>query len=182
MNTYSNGIYREGPVLVLGGDGFCGWPTSLYLSQRGYDVIIVDNLSRRKIDVELGCQSLTPIATIEKRLSAWQEVTGQRIGFANIDIAADYEQLRTLLAETKPQAVVHFAEQRAAPYSMKSSCHKRYTVNNNTNGTHNLLCAIVETGLDVHLGPLRDHGRLWVWHGRHGHSRRLFGRKGPCAG
>lgn len=148
----------NGHILVLGGDGFCGWPTSLHLSNLGYEVTIVDNLSRRKIDVELGCQSLTPIATIEKRLDTWEALTGKRIGYCNIDLAEEYEQMVDLLTEINPKAVVHFAEQRAAPYSMKTPKHKRYTVNNNTNATHNLLCAIVETGLDIHLVHLGTMG------------------------
>lgn len=148
----------EGTVLVLGGDGFCGWPTSLHLSQLGYDVTIVDNLSRRKIDVELGCQSLTPIATIEQRLETWRQVSGREIDFHALNIAEDYHPLRALIAAKKPRAIVHFAEQRAAPYSMKSARHKRYTVDNNINGTHNLLCALVETGLDVHLVHLGTMG------------------------
>ena len=105
----------DGHILVAGGDGFCGWPTSLYLSELGYDVTIVDNLSRRKIDIELGTQSLTPIATTEQRLQTWQEVTGKRIGFHAINIAEEYHLLRDLIAETRPTAIVHFAEQRAAP-------------------------------------------------------------------
>ncbi|MCB0085064.1 MAG: GDP-mannose 4,6-dehydratase, partial [Caldilineaceae bacterium] len=131
----------KGNVVVLGGDGFCGWPTTLRLSQEGYDVTIVDNLSRRKIDVELGCRSLTPIETPENRLAAWKNATGKTLNFVNINIAEDYNDLRDLLADIKPKAIVHFAEQRAAPYSMKSPKHKRYTVDNNVNGTHNLLCA-----------------------------------------
>lgn len=102
-------------VFVLGGDGFCGWPTSLYLSQRGYDVTIIDNLSRRKIDIELGVQSLTPIATIEQRLAAWKGVTGKQIDFHDIDIAENYHRLLTLIREEDPDVIIHFAEQRAAP-------------------------------------------------------------------
>lgn len=145
-------------VLVLGGDGFCGWPTSLRLSEAGYDVTIVDNLSRRKIDVELECESLTPIKPIGQRLEAWRSSTGREIKFRRLDVAADYAELAQLVAETKPRAIVHFAEQRAAPYSMKSPAHKRYTVNNNVSGTHNVLCAIAESGLDVHLVHLGTMG------------------------
>ena len=148
----------KGNIIVLGGDGFCGWPTTLRLSREGYNVTIIDNLSRRKIDVELGCQSLTPIETPERRLAAWQEVTGQTIHFRNIDIAQEYNELRDAIAEIQPKAIVHFGEQRAAPYSMKSPKHKRYTVDNNINGTHNVLCAIVETGLDIHLVHLGTMG------------------------
>ena len=103
-------------VLVLGGDGFCGWPTSLYLSDSGHDVTIVDNLSRRKIDIELEVESLTPIRPIGERLRVWKEVSGREIGFVNIDIAAQYARLVDVLLATRPDAIVHFAEQRAAPY------------------------------------------------------------------
>ena len=145
-------------IIVLGGDGFCGWPTSLRLSSAGYDVLIVDNLSRRKIDVELGCESLTPIQPIERRLRTWRELTGRTIDFHNLNIAEDYNELEYLINTVRPKAIVHFAEQRAAPYSMKSPRHKRYTVDNNINGTHNVLCAIVESGLDVHLVHLGTMG------------------------
>ncbi|MGO0575372.1 NAD-dependent epimerase/dehydratase family protein [Ornithinimicrobium panacihumi] len=145
-------------ILVLGGDGFCGWPASLHLSDLGHDVTIVDNLSRRRIDEELGAQSLTPISSPQERVAAWQEVSGRTIEFVELDVAQDYDALRDLLGTQRPDAVVHFAEQRAAPYSMKSPAHKRYTVDNNTNATHNLLCALVETGLDAHLVHLGTMG------------------------
>ena len=145
-------------ILVLGGDGFCGWPTSLRLSTEGYEVVIVDNLSRRKIDVELGCQSLTPIQPIDRRLQTWQQLTGKQIDYRSLNIAEDYQELERLIQEVRPKAIVHFAEQRAAPYSMKSPRHKRYTVDNNINGTHNVLCAIVESGLDIHLVHLGTMG------------------------
>ena len=149
-------------IIVFGGDGFCGWPTSLRLSRRGHAVTIVDNLSRRKIDAELGCSSLTPIADISERISRWEELTGSRIEYCNFDIAQQYDQLLALLEEIRPDTVVHFAEQRAAPYSMKSSRNKRYTVDNNINGTNNLLAAIVESNLldthVVHLGTMGVYG------------------------
>mgnify|MGYP000976183587 CR=1 FL=1 len=104
-------------VIVFGGDGFCGWPTALHLSQLGHNVTIVDNLSRRRIDIELGVESLTPIFSIEERLRAWREVTGREISFCQLDIAQDYDSLCELLNTINPDAVVHFAEQRAAPYS-----------------------------------------------------------------
>lgn len=107
-------------VIVLGGDGFCGWPTSLYLSDQGHDVVIVDNLSRRKIDLDLGCDSLTPISSPETRVQAWKEVTGKDISFHNIDVAKEYDLLVQLIKEEQPDSIVHFAEQRAAPYSQKN--------------------------------------------------------------
>lgn len=145
-------------IAILGGDGFCGWPASLFLSDRGHEIAIVDNLSRRAIDAELGAESLTPIASIEERLAAWKEVSGKDISFANIDIAQDYAGFVEFLRSFAPDAVVHFAEQRAAPYSMKNPTTKRYTVDNNINATHNLLAAVVETGLDIHVIHLGTMG------------------------
>lgn len=145
-------------VIVLGGDGFCGWPTSLHLSNVGMDITIVDNLSRRNIDNELEVSSLTPIQPIRRRLEAWHEVSGKRIKFVNIDVADNYHRLLTLFEKNRPDAVIHFAEQRAAPYSMKSSWHKRYTVANNIQATHNVLAAIVESGCNAHLVHLGTMG------------------------
>lgn len=145
-------------VLILGGDGFCGWPSALHLSMQGHEVAIVDNLSRRNIDNELELCSLTPIQPLSIRLQAWRELTGKAIAFHRLDVAEEYDRLLHLLGELRPAAVVHFAEQRAAPYSMKSSRHKRYTVNNNLNATNNILSAIVESGLDIHLVHLGTMG------------------------
>ena len=151
---------RQVPVkiAVLGGDGFCGWPASLHLSDLGHEVTIVDNLSRRRIDGELGAESLTPISPIDERLAAWLEASGKQIGFENIDVAHDYDALLAFLKDFQPDTVIHFAEQRAAPYSMKSPRNKRYTVDNNVNATHNLLAAIVETGQDIHVVHLGTMG------------------------
>jgi len=146
-------------VLVLGGDGFCGWPTALFLSEIGHDVVVVDNLSRRKIDVELEADSLTPIQSMSERLAAWKGVSGGReIRFEYMDVAEEYDRLVALLLRERPDAIVHFAEQRAAPYSMKSAAHKRYTIDNNVNGSHNVLAAVVESGLDIHLVHLGTMG------------------------
>ncbi|WP_444956875.1 NAD-dependent epimerase/dehydratase family protein [Microbulbifer sp. ZKSA002] len=145
-------------VLILGGDGFCGWPTSLHLSEVGYEVIIVDNLSRRKIDIELEVDSLTPIRHLSERLRVWREVSGMSIRHIYINLGQDFERLVTLLKEEKPDAIVHFAEQRAAPYSMKSVRHRRYTLDNNLNATNDVLAAIVESGLDIHLIHLGTMG------------------------
>ena len=144
-------------IVVLGGDGFCGWPTALHLSSLGHEVVIVDDLSRRRIDDELGVQSLTPIRPIEERLSAWREVSGEEIRFIEADVTG-FDTILGLLSAERPHCVVHFAEQRAAPYSMKSAGHKNYTVANNVTATHNLLNAIVETGGEVHLVHLGTMG------------------------
>ena len=145
-------------VFILGGDGFCGWATALHLSSLGHEIVIIDNLSRRTIDIELETDSLTPIASISARLKAWKEVSDKDIRFVRLDIAKQYQLLLDLIEKEKPQAVVHFAEQRAAPYSMKGSQQKRYTVDNNLNATHNVLCAIVESKQDVHLIHLGTMG------------------------
>ena len=145
-------------IVVLGGDGFCGWPTSLHLSARGHDVTIVDNLSRRKIDVELEVESLTPIRPLTERLAVWEEATGNHINLQTFTVGEHYHRLLRLIEDEQPDVVIHFAEQRAAPYSMKSSAHKRYTVNNNLNATNDALAAIVESGQDVHLVHLGTMG------------------------
>jgi len=145
-------------VIVLGGDGFCGWPTALHLSKIGHDVVIVDNLSRRHIDTELEASSLTPIRPLGERVRAWKEVTGKDIRFETFTVGEHYHRMLSLIQDVKPDAIVHFAEQRAAPYSMKSASHKRYTVNNNLNATNDVCAAIVESGLDVHLVHLGTMG------------------------
>ncbi len=157
----TNGTDKEGNkmrVLILGGDGFCGWPTALHLSAQGHEVAIVDNLSRREIDIELEVSSLTPIRFIGERLRAWEEVSGKSIAFHDIDVAVNYQRLLDLLEDWQPDALVHFAEQRAAPYSMKTSRHKRYTVSNNLNATNNVLAAVVESGRDIHVVHLGTMG------------------------
>ncbi len=145
-------------VLILGGDGFCGWPTALHLSANGHDVTIIDNLSRRNIDNELEVGSLTPIRFMSERLDAWKEISGREIAFERIDVAKEYGALLALIKSFAPDTIVHFAEQRAAPYSMKSAWHKRYTVDNNLNATNNVLAAIVESGVDAHLVHLGTMG------------------------
>lgn len=145
-------------IIILGGDGFCGWPTALHLSNLGHDITIVDNLSRRNIDNELEVDSLTPIRHPRHRIAAWKELTGKTIEFHNFTIGNQYHRLLILIEEQKPQAIVHFAEQRAAPYSMKSAMHKRCTVRNNLCATHDVCVAIVESGVDAHLVHLGTMG------------------------
>lgn len=144
-------------VLVTGGDGFCGWPTSLHLANCGHQVHIVDNLSRRMIDVEMSSDSLTPISPIEDRISAANEVVGN-IEFTLMDVANESGRLKQLLFEWKPDAVIHFGEQRAAPHSMIDEKHRRYSVDNNVTGTHNLCSAIVEVDKNIHLIHLGTMG------------------------
>jgi len=145
-------------VIVAGGDGFCGWPTALHLSRRGYHVVLVDNLYRRKIDQELGVPSLTPILSIEERLKAWEELTGKVIPFYNMDLSTDYDEFVELIKREKPDAIVDFAKIRSAPYSMKTSKHKIETVRNNLGSAQVILAAIVDSGMDIHLVHLGTMG------------------------
>src|ERR671932_1667211 len=147
-------------VLVLGGDGYCGWPTSLHLSEIGHEVIIVDNFVRRSIDHELGATSLTPIADPKERINAWQELSGQTIALEYGDLL-DWEFLSEVIKHHEPEAMVHFAEQRAAPYSMIDRRHAIYTQHNNVIGTLNVLFAINEFAPECHLiklGTMGEYG------------------------
>ena len=147
-------------VMVLGGDGYCGWPTSLHLSEAGHEVVIVDNFVRRTIDQELGAQSLTPIAEPKERVKAWQEVSGQTIALEYGDLL-DWEFVSEIMQRHEPEAIVHFAEQRAAPYSMIDRRHALYTQHNNVIGTLNILFAINEFAPECHLiklGTMGEYG------------------------
>ncbi len=144
-------------ILVLGGDGYCGWPTALHLSDAGHDIVIVDNFSRRQIDEELGARSLTPIAGLTERLRAWHDVTGRPIGL-EVGGLLDWEFLSGVFRRHDPEAVVHFAEQRSAPYSMIDRQHAVYTQHNNVIGTLNVLFAIRELATDCHLVKLGTMG------------------------
>src|ERR671916_1346212 len=148
---------RTMKILVLGGDGYCGWPTSLHLSEAGHEVVIVDNFVRRTIDQELGAQSLTPIAEPKERVKAWQEVSSQTIGLEYGDLL-DWEFVSEIMQRHQPEAIVHFAEQRAAPYSMIDREHAVYTQHNNVVGTLNLMYAVAETNPDIHLVKLGTMG------------------------
>jgi UDP-sulfoquinovose synthase len=147
-------------IIVAGGDGFCGWPTALYLSKQGHDVSIIDNMVRRKMDNELHSNSLTPIATLEERVAKWKELTGKEIRIYDGDMT-HYDFLRQVLKQEKPDAFVHFAEQRAAPYSMIDREHAVYTQTNNVTGTLNVLYGIKEFVPDCHLiklGTMGEYG------------------------
>jgi UDP-sulfoquinovose synthase len=144
-------------VCVLGGDGYCGWATALYLSRKGHRVAIVDNFARRQWDFELGVQTLTPIRTMPERLRVWKELTGETIELLTGDVA-DYEFMSSVIQSFEPDAVVHFAEQRAAPYSMIDRKHAVFTQVNNVVGTLNLLFALREFRPDCHLVKLGTMG------------------------
>ncbi|MEH1894552.1 MAG: NAD-dependent epimerase/dehydratase family protein [Nostoc sp.] len=144
-------------VLVIGGDGYCGWATALYLSNRGYEVGILDSLVRRHWDTELGVETLTPIALIQQRLQRWQDLTGKSIDLFIGDIT-NYEFLSKTLHQFQPNALVHFGEQRSAPFSMIDREHAVLTQVNNVVGTLNLLYAMREDFPDCHLVKLGTMG------------------------
>jgi UDP-sulfoquinovose synthase len=144
-------------ILVLGGDGYCGWATALHLSRRGHAVAIADSFARRQWDRDLGVQTLTPIRSLSERLSIWRELTGLTIDHYTGDVC-DHEFLSRVVRHVEPEAVVHFAEQRAAPYSMIDRQHAVFTQVNNVVGTLNLLFAIRELAPDCHLVKLGTMG------------------------
>lgn len=144
-------------ICILGGDGYCGWATALYLSRKGHSVAIVDNFARRQWDFELGAQTLTPILPLTDRLRAWQELTGKSIRLFAGDVN-DYEFLADMIKSFEPDAIVHFAEQRSAPYSMIDRKHAVFTQVTNVVGTLNVLFAIRELRPDCHLVKLGTMG------------------------
>jgi len=144
-------------VMVLGGDGYLGWPTALHLSARGHDVTVVDNLVRREYDTELGTSSLVPISDFESRAARWLELSGREIGVVVGDLT-NFEFLEASLQASSPEAIVHFGEQRSAPYSMIDRSHAVYTQVNNVVGNLNLLFAIGELDPSIHLVKLGTMG------------------------
>jgi UDP-sulfoquinovose synthase len=147
-------------VLVIGGDGYCGWATALHLSERGYEVGILDSLIRRHWDATIGVETLTPIAPIGRRIERWQQLTGRRIDLFLGD-TTDYPFLESTIQRFAPQAIVHFGEQRSAPYSMIDRQHAVETQMNNVVGTLNLLYAMHDHCPDCHLvklGTMCEYG------------------------
>lgn len=144
-------------ILIVGGDGFCGWPVSLELCSRGHGVVIADNFSRRKIDEELGTNSITNIRTLQQRLETAKNIIGT-IEFEHIDISREYDRLVSIITQYSIDTIIHFGELKSAPYSMIDSYHMRINVDNNVNGTTNILTAITETNPDIHLIHLGTMG------------------------
>jgi UDP-sulfoquinovose synthase len=144
-------------VLVLGGDGYLGWPTALHLSKAGHEVAVADNFARRGYDFEMGVDSLVPIETLQTRVATWQELTGKRIGVYIGDLC-DADFTYQMVRDFAPDAIVHYAEQRAAPYSMVDRRHAVYTQTNNVVGNLNVLYAIAEVNPEIHLVKLGTMG------------------------
>ncbi len=144
-------------IAVLGGDGYCGWATALYLSKKGHQVAIVDNFVRRQWDFDLGVQTLTPIRSLHERLKVWKDLTGKTIEVFVGDMT-DYPFLSSHIRDFEPDTIIHFAEQRSAPYSMIDREHATFTQVNNLVGTLNLLFALREINSDCHLVKLGTMG------------------------
>ena len=144
-------------ILVLGADGYLGWPTALHLSAAGHQVAVSDNYVRRVYDEELGASSLVPIATMDERVAAWKQITGAELKVYPGDLC-DASFVHTMVSEYRPDAIVHFAEQRSAPYSMIDQKHAVYTQTNNVVGNLNVLYAIADIDRDIHLVKLGTMG------------------------
>lgn len=144
-------------ILILGGDGYLGWPTALHLSQRGHMVAVADNFARRAWDHELGAESLTPIRSLQERVAVWRELSGAEIKPWIGDLC-DAAFVDELVHSCMPEAVVHFGEQRSAPYSMIDRRHAVFTQVNNVSGTLNLLYALADHAPDCHLVKLGTMG------------------------
>ncbi|MBF0170723.1 MAG: NAD-dependent epimerase/dehydratase family protein [Nitrospinae bacterium] len=147
-------------VLILGGDGYLGWPTAMSMAAKGHDVTVMDNYLRRNIAQETCSEALTPNPNLIDRAKIFEAATGKKIDVV-IGDAADYRVLSALFARTKPECVVHYAEQPSAPYSMKGFDEARLTLNNNLNVTFNVIFAVIEQAPDCHivkLGTMGEYG------------------------
>lgn len=147
-------------VLILGGDGYLGWPTATYMSARGHEVAVVDNMARRGYDSELGAESLVPIASLQERVGIWQALTGKQIA-AHVGDICDYTFFEPIVKSFRPEAIIHYGEQRAAPYSMIDRRHAVYTQTNNVVGNLNVLYAMADHVPDCHLiklGTMGEYG------------------------
>jgi UDP-sulfoquinovose synthase len=175
-------------ILVLGGDGYLGWPTALHLSAAGHEVAVCDNFARRGYDEEMGVESLVPIATLEERIAAWQEVSGKAIKSYVGDLC-DATFVHDMVRDFHPDTIVHYAEQRAAPYSMIDQAHCVYTQTNNVVGTLNVMYAIGDFDRDIHLvklGTMGEYGTPnidieegWIDIEHNGRSDRMLYPKRP---
>jgi UDP-sulfoquinovose synthase len=175
-------------ILVLGGDGYLGWPTALHLSAAGHDVAVADNFARRGYDYEMGVESLVPIESLQTRVGVWRELSGKSVGTYIGDLC-DADFTARMVADAAPDAIVHYAEQRAAPYSMVDRKHAVYTQTNNVVGTLNVLYAIAEINPDIHLvklGTMGEYGTPnidieegWLHVEHNGRSDRVLYPKRP---
>jgi UDP-sulfoquinovose synthase len=144
-------------VLVLGGDGYLGWPTAMAFSAAGHRVAVVDNFAKRQWELEIGVQPLFPIRTLQERIRAWREITGREIELHVGDVT-DYAFVESVVAGFRPDAIVHYGQQPSAPYSMIDVRHATYTQSNNVIGNLNVLFAIRDRSPETHLVKLGTMG------------------------
>ncbi|MCL2542696.1 MAG: NAD-dependent epimerase/dehydratase family protein [Nocardioidaceae bacterium] len=144
-------------ILILGGDGYLGWPTAMHLSARGHEVVVVDNYLRRQMVTEAGSDSLTPVLNLAQRAQAWKEVSGKEIGVHLFDLCA-YEPLNNLIKEFRPESIVHYGQIPSAPYSMQDRIHATFTQTNNIVNNLNVVFSIIENDIDCHLVKLGTMG------------------------
>jgi UDP-sulfoquinovose synthase len=148
-------------ILILGGDGYLGWPTALRFSARGHEVSVVDNFSRRRWHTEHGTASLTPIGELDERIAAWREVSGEQIR-SYVGAVEDGDFLDEVVAETLPEVVVHYGQQASAPFSMLSRERAVETQHANVIGNLNLLFSMRDHVPDAHLvklGTMGEYGQ-----------------------
>jgi UDP-sulfoquinovose synthase len=177
-------------ILVLGGDGYLGWPTAIHLSAAGHEVAVSDNFVRRSYDEELGVDSLIPIATLQERVAAWSELTGNELGTYVGDLC-DAPFVHGMVADFRPDTIVHFGQQRSAPYSMIDQAHAVYTQTNNLVGNLNIVYAIADIDRDIHLvklGTMGEYGTPdidieegWITISHKGRSDRVLYPKRPSS-
>jgi UDP-sulfoquinovose synthase len=144
-------------ILILGGDGYLGWPTALHLSTAGHEVGVADSFARRDWDEELGVDSLVPILSLKERIDRWLELTGTKIPQYIGDLC-DFDFVDSMVRDFDPETIVHYAEQSSAPYSMLDQEHAVFTQTNNVVGTLNVLYAIAGHNRDIHLVKLGTMG------------------------
>lgn len=154
MMLHTRAVVR---ILILGGDGYLGWPQAMYLSSRGYDVAVVDNFAKREWERELGVTPLMPVGSLSERVAAWKELTGRELSVEVGDLT-DYAFVADVMGRFKPEAIVHYGEQPSAPYSMIDVAHATYTQSNNVVGTLNVLFAMRDLAPDAHLVKLGTMG------------------------
>ena len=144
-------------ILILGGDGYLGWPTALHLSAVGHEVAVADNFVRRDWDEELGVESLVPIQPLDERVRLWGELSGKELPQYIGDLC-DGEFVEAMVRDFDPDTIVHYAEQSSAPYSMLDRQHAVFSQMNNVVGTLNVLYAIASHNRDIHLVKLGTMG------------------------
>jgi len=152
--------HEQQRVLILGGDGYLGWPTAMYLSARGHDVAVADNFAKREWEREIGVQPLMLVGSLHERVAAWHEISGRQIEMFVGDLV-NYDFVVSAIREFRPDAVIHYGEQPSAPFSMIDAAHATYTQSNNVVGTLNVLFALRDVAPEAHLiklGTMGEYG------------------------